>query len=239
MKRKVLAAGAVALLAGTGGTEAGGHARECYEQVSRPPVYDTVYEQVMVHPGGTQVEVAPAVYGTVERTVVVRPASVEWRVVPAQYEWRRETVLVEPERTVARVIPAVTRTVFHRIRVSDGAWGWEWRVIKGHRVLCKVKRPPVYRDVAETVVVRPERVVHERIPARYGERARQVLVTPERRERYVVPAEYGSVAEQVVVRPAERRVHVLPPRYETRARQVLVQPGQIGWRRVVIGGHCG
>jgi hypothetical protein len=238
--RNVLAAAtAVALLATTGGTAAGGYARACYEQVSQPAVYDTVYEQVMVSPGGTQVEVAPAIYGTVEREVVVRPGRVEWRVVPAQYAWRSETVLVEPERVVARVIPAATKTVVHKVMVADGGWGWEWQIIKGHRVLCKVKRPPVYREVAQTVVVRPERVVHERVPARYGERAVQVLVAPERKERIVVPAEYGTVAERVVVRPAERRVRVIPPRYETRARQVLVQDAQIGWRRVVIGGHCG
>ncbi|MBN9038475.1 MAG: hypothetical protein J0H53_20615 [Rhizobiales bacterium] len=238
-RRSVLAAAGAALLATAGQTAAGGHAVACYEQVSRPPVYDTVYEQIQVHPGGQQVEVVPAVYGTVERQVVVRPARVEWQVSPARYAWRTETVLVEPERVVSRVIPAVVKTVHRKVMVADGGWGWEWQVINGRKVLCKVKRPPVFRTVAETVVVHPERVVHERVPARYGQRQVQVMVAPERREKIVIPAEYGTVAEQVVVRPAERRVHVIPPRYETVARRVMVQGGGTDWRPVRVAGHCG
>lgn len=235
----VLAAAGAVLLATAGQTAAGGHAAACYEQVNRPPVYRTVYEQIQTHPGSRSVEVIPAIYGTVERQVVVRPARVEWRVSPARHEWRTETVLVEPERVVKRVIPGVFKTVHRKVQVAEGGWAWEWQVIHGRKVLCKVKRPAVYRTVAETVMVSPERVVRDRIPARYGQRSIKVLVAPERKEKIVIPAEYGSVAEKVLVRPAEKRVHVTPPRYETVARQVLVQDGQTGWRPVRVSGHCG
>ena len=238
-RRTILAAVAAALLASVGQTAAGGHAAACYEQVSRAPVYRTVHEQVQVHPGSHRVEIVPAVYGTVERQVVVRPARVEWRVSPARYAWRTETVLLEPERVVSRAIPAVVKTVHRKIKVADGGWTWEWQVIKGRKVLCKVKRPAVYRTVAQTVVVSPERMVHERVPARYGQRKVRVLVAPERREKIVIPAEYGTVSERVVVRPAEKRVHVVLPRYETVARKVLVKDGGSGWRPVRIAGHCG
>src|SRR5690606_37900503 len=237
-RQTVPAVAAIALISSADATAAGGHARACYEPVSQPAVYRTVYDQVLVHPGGKQVEVIPAIYGTVEKRVVLRPGRVEWHVAPAQYAWQHETVLIEPERVVARVIPAVTKTVVRKVLVSDGGWGWEWQIIKGHRVLCKVKRPPVYRTVAETIVVQPERVIHERVPPRYGKRAVRVMVAPERKERIAVPAEYGTVTQQVVVRPAERRVQVLPPSYRTVARQVLVQEERTGWRKVSFGGHC-
>lgn len=227
-----VAIAATALLATTVQTTAGGYAASCYEQVHTPPVYQTVHEQVMVSPGGKHVEVVPPVYGTVERKVVVRPASTSWRVIPAQYAWHKEKVLIEPARKVSRVIPAVTRTIHRQVMVSEGGWGWEWQVIKGRKVLCKVKRPPVYQTVAERVVVHPERVVYDVVPARYGYEKRQVMVAPERKERIVIPAEYGFVSEQVMVRPAEKRVHVTPPVFKTVSRKVLVQGAQLAWRPV-------
>lgn len=211
---------------------AGGYAVACYEPVRQPAVYRTIHEQVMVSPGGRHVEVIAPIYGTVERKVVVRPASVSWRIVPAEYAWHKEKVLIEPERRIARIIPAVTRTVHRQVLVHEGGYGWEWRVIKGRKVLCKVKRPPVYRTVAETVVVHPQRVVHEVLPARYGYEKRKVLIAPESRQKVVVPAEYAFVAERVVVRPAEKRVHFTPPVFKTVARQVLVQGEQVAWRPV-------
>jgi hypothetical protein len=231
-RSSTVAIAATAILATTGQTAAGGYAASCYEQVHTPPVYRTVYEQVMVSPGGKHVEVIPAIYGTVQRKVVVRPASISWRVIPAEYAWHKEKVLIEPARKVARVIPAVTKTAYRKVLVSEGGYGWEWQVIKGRKVLCKVKRPPIYQTVAETVVIHPEQVVYDVIPARYGYEKRKVLIAPERKEKIVIPAEYGYVAEQVVVRPAEKRVHHTPPVFKTVARQVLVHGGQIAWRPV-------
>ncbi|TIU23463.1 MAG: hypothetical protein E5W49_03810, partial [Mesorhizobium sp.] len=45
-------------------TAAGERAVECYEQVNRPSVYETVCENVLVSPAGQQVEYVPAIYGT-------------------------------------------------------------------------------------------------------------------------------------------------------------------------------
>ena len=227
-----LAIAVTAILATTSQTVAGGYQAACYEHVRQPAVYQTIHEQVMVSPGGKHVQVIPAIYGSVERQVVVRAASVSWRVIPAEYAWHKEKVLIEPARKVARVIPAVTQVIHRQVLVSEGGWGWEWQVIKGRKVLCKVKRPPIYRTVAETVVIHPGRVVHEVVPARYGYEKRAVLIAPSRKEKVVIPAEYGFVAEQVVVRPAEKRVHHTPPVYKSVVRQGLVQSEQAGWRPV-------
>ncbi|WP_421913430.1 hypothetical protein [Mesorhizobium sp.] len=180
------------LLGSVSETAAGSRAVECYEPVSRPAVYDTVYENVLVRPAGQVVEYDPPIYGTRERVVRTAPAQV-------RYE----------------IVPAITRTVHHTVKVDDGAYAWEWRVIHGRRVLCKVWRKARYERVAETVVIQPERT-----------------------RRVVIPAEYDGIAEEVLVRPEQRRVIDVPPAYRTAARRVVVQDGSTGWRRVHIARHC-
>ncbi|TPL85601.1 hypothetical protein FJ950_12685 [Mesorhizobium sp. B2-3-14] len=174
-------------------TAAGGRAVECYEPVHTPAVYDTVYEDVMVSPPGQQiVDYDPPIYGTRERVVMTVPAQV-------RYE----------------VVPAATRTVYHTVRVDGGGYSWEWRVIHGRRVLCKVWHKARFERVAETVVIQPERT-----------------------RRVVIPAQYDSIAEEVLVRPEQRRVIDIPAAYQTVPRRVLVREGSSGWRRVHIPRHC-
>ena len=234
----VLVAG-VALSAMITQTAAGSYAASCYEKVHQPPSYRTVYEKVLVSPGQRYYEYLPPVYGTQKRHVVVRPAQISYSHVPAQYAWQKERVLIEPARTVSRTIPAVTRTVHRKVMVHQGGYDWEWRWINGRKVLCKIKRGPVYKTVAETVVVHPARTVHETIPARYGYEKRKVLVSPARKQKHVIPAEYGYATERVMIRPAEKRVHHSAPVYEAVARQVQVSAGHSGWRKLRIGGRCG
>jgi hypothetical protein len=112
-------------------------------------------------------------------------------------------------------VPAETRTVYHTVRIDDGGYAWEWRVIHGRKVLCKVWRKARYARVAEIVVVRPERV-----------------------HRVVQPAEYESVAREVQVRPQQVRIREIPPSYGTVARRVVVREGSTSWRRVHIPRHC-
>lgn len=173
-------------------TAAGGRAAECYEPVRKPAVYDTVYEDVMVSPPGQQVDYVPAIYGTRERVVMTVPAQVTYE-----------------------VVPAVTRTVYHTVQVDDGGYSWEWRVIHGRRVLCKIWHKARYGRVAETVVIQPERT-----------------------RRVVIPAQYDKIAEEVLVQPEQRRVIDVPASYQTVARRVLVREGSSGWRRVHIPRHC-
>jgi hypothetical protein len=220
-------------------TAAGNRALECYERTRTEPVYDTVYENVEVNPGYSRVETVPAIYGTRRRTVVVREESVGYRTIPAEYAWQRELVEIEPARQVARVVPARTRTVYHKVKVDDGGYAWEWRWIDGRRVLCKVRRQARYERVAETVVVREARTVYETVPAQYGYRKHRVLVSPAYTESYVIPAKYETVEEQVVIQPEVSRVVEVDPSYQRVARRVLVEEGTESWRRVHIARHCG
>lgn len=186
------ASAGLAMLATVSQTVAGGRALECYEPVHRPALYDTVYQDVMVSPGGQLVDYDPPIYGTSEGLEQIAPPRVTYE-----------------------VVPAVTRIVYHTVKVDDGGYAWEWRVIHGRKVLCKVWRKARYARVAEAVVVESERV-----------------------RRVVLPAEYESVAREVLVRPERRRVTEFPPSYRTVARRVVVQEGSTGWRRVHISRHC-
>jgi hypothetical protein len=163
-------------------TAAGGRAVECYEQVNRPAVYETVYENVLVSPAGQQVEYVPAIYGTRERVVQIAPARVSYE-----------------------IVPAITRTIYRTVKVDDGGYSWEWRVINGRKVLCKVRHKARYQRVAETVVVQPERQRRVVSPAEYESVAEEVLVQPEQRRIVNVPATYQTVARRVLVREGSSR----------------------------------
>ncbi|WP_292521483.1 hypothetical protein, partial [Mesorhizobium sp.] len=155
-------------------TAAGGV--ECYEQVNRPAFYETVYENVLVSPAGQQVEYVPPIYGTRERVVQIAPQRVSYE-----------------------IVPAIIRTIYRTVKVDDGGYSWQWRLINGRKVLCKIRHKARYERVAETVVVQPER-----------------------QRRVVSPAEYESVAEEVLVQPEQRRIVNFPASYQTVARRVLV-----------------
>lgn len=182
----------LAVLGTISSTAAGGRAVECYEPVHRPAVYDTVYEDVMVSPGGQLVDYDPPIYGTLERVEQIAPPRVSYE-----------------------EVPAITRTVYNTVKVDNGGYAWEWRVIHGRKVLCKVWRKARYARVAETVVVEPART-----------------------RRVVLPAEYESVAHEVLVRPERRHVTEVAPSYQRVARRVVVQEGSTSWRRVHIPHHC-
>ncbi len=111
--------------------------------------------------------------------------------------------------------PVRKPAVYDTVKVDDGGYAWEWRVIHGRKVLCKVWRKARYARVARTVVVEPERL-----------------------RRVVLPAEYESVAREVLVRPEQRRIREIPPSYRTVARRVVVSEGSTTWRRVHIARHC-
>jgi hypothetical protein len=240
MSKKALSAAiAIAVLfAPLGESFAGGKAVECYAHYRQAPVYDMVQEREVFRGAQIREESVPAIYGTRKLRRLLAPGRVEYRVLEPEYQTVREKVLLYPERTVARTIPAVTRTQYRRVKAIGPRYAWEYRIINGKRVLCKVKRKAVYDNIAETVVVQPARVVHERVGATWGYRERSVMIAPQREQRVVYPGAYGYEVEQVLIQPAQRRVVDIPPSYQYVERQVLVREGRSGWERVAIPRHC-
>ena len=166
----------VVLLGTVAETVAGGRPVECFEPYRTAPVYDTVYENVLVNPGSRRVEYVPPIYGTRKRAVVVSPA-----------------------RESYELIPAVTRTEYRTVKVSEGGYSWEWRWINGRKVLCKIKHKARYEQIAETVVVQPAHKRRVVIPAEYGYEQEQVLIQPEQQRVIETPPSYETVARQVMV----------------------------------------
>jgi hypothetical protein len=237
--KSLSAATAVAVLFGPlDESFAGGKPVECYARYSEAPVYDTVQERVLFRGGQIREQTVPAIYGTRKVRRLMSYGRVESRVLEAEYQTIREKVLLYPERTVARTIPAVTRTQYRRVKVSGPGYTWEYRIINGKRVLCKVKRKAVYDTVAQAVIVRPARVVHERVGPTWGYRERSVMIAPQREQRVVYPAEFGYGVEPVLIQPAQRRVVDIPASYQFVERRVLVREGRSGWERVAIPRHC-
>jgi hypothetical protein len=193
---------------------------------------------VLIRAASHRVEVTPAIYGTQKKRVLITPQQVSYEHIPARYGYVKEKVVIHPATTVKRVVPAVTKTVHSKVKVSDGGYSWEWRVINGKKVLCKIKHKAHYKTVAETVVVHPKRVVHEKIPATYGYEKRKVVVSEGYKKKIVIPAEYGYVQEKVLIQAAHKRVIEVPAAYQTVSRKVVVSEGRSGWERVAIPRHC-
>lgn len=117
----------------------------------------------------------------------------------------------------------------------------------GQTLACYQQRhqPAVYKTVHENVVVRPEGVVHETIPARYGQVTETVLVEPERVIARHIPAITKTVHQKVMVRPKSvgwewRHIKgvktlckvVHPAQYATHAQTVVVHPARTVHERV-------
>ncbi|MCO5066072.1 MAG: hypothetical protein M9924_16890 [Rhizobiaceae bacterium] len=216
---------------------ASGSPIECYQHIYRKPLYGTVTERVELYPAYTDVQTSAAIVGTRERVTQITPESEGVRVIPAQYRTIRERVLLEPAKVVRRQLPPRTE-IRYRKELVPGGYKWEWRVINGRRVLCKIAVPSTYRKVAERVPVGPARTVNQTIPAVYGYREKVIEVAPERHERYVIPARFASETEQVVLRPKIVRERPVAPAYRTVGRKVLLRPGEDAYKRIAIPDRC-
>lgn len=216
---------------------AGGYPVECYEHIRRAPIYGAVTERVELYPAHTEVRISAPIVGTRERVTQLNPESVGIRVIPAQYRTIRERYVLEPARVVERRLPPRTETRYRK-ELIPGGYKWEWRVINGRKVLCKIKLPARYRTLAEHVPVGPERVVRQKIAAIYGYREKVIEIAPERHERYVIPARYSSETEQVVLRPKIVQEIPVGPAYRTVTRKVLLQRGEDAYQRIALPNSC-
>lgn len=217
---------------------AGGYPVDCYERYRTEPVIGSVTEEVQVHPGYTQTEVTPPIYGIRTSEVLVKPGRIKTYRNPPVYAYEHEKVLVEGARKVKRLVPAITETRYKKVRVADGGYSWEWRIINGKKVLCKIKHKARYQKVAYQVEVAPARYVYETAPARYAIKKRKVLVTPESTESVVLAPEYETVREPALIEPKRVRRYEVAPSYATRTRQVVVSEGTEGWRQVRVPKYC-
>ncbi len=113
----------------------------------------------------------------------------------------------------------------------------------GHCETCyqKVVTPPLYRNVAEQVMVRPAQSLAHTTPAVYGTVHEKVLVRPAHSVAREIPGQLGTVAEQVLLSPARKDWQVtrdahgreigcwvkIPAQYGVQHKTVVIRPAQI------------
>ncbi|MFM9973588.1 MAG: hypothetical protein ACKVON_03325 [Beijerinckiaceae bacterium] len=105
----------------------------------------------------------------------------------------------------------------------------------------KVVTPPLYRNVTETVQVRPAHAIAHRTPAEYQTVHERVVLRHAQTIARQIPAELGTVAQQVMVSPARKEWQVsidhhgrqigcwivIPAQYSVQHRTVVIRPAQI------------
>ncbi len=230
---------AATLLIACGPASAGGrNGVACYEPVRTGPVYKTITEKVLVRPEAVAYDIVPAQYGTRARQVVVQPQRTELYDVQAVFGTQQREVVLAPRRTVRRHVAPRYVEVTETVEVSPARVVWEWRIIDGKRVKCRVEYPASYEQRTRQVLAEAGRAWTEHRPEQRATVTSQVLVqAPGTRAQTVLP-QIDWVEERYLVRPEVRIPRLVPAIYETRSRRVLVKEHGEGLRRVHVGKTC-
>jgi hypothetical protein len=161
----------------------------------------------VVHPGADRIIEAPAEYRWIEKRVLVAAAPLVWkpgRVAQGYAEGYGQGVSVRPTGEVMCRVLVPARYAVHRVRV----------LVNPGRT-CVVKGPSTRERIVETYVARPARVIDHPIAPVYRTVAERVLVTPARKERIVTPQAPRYAERRVLVSPARTgwtRIQCAPPR---------------------------
>jgi hypothetical protein len=202
---------------------------ECYDKVRLPDVYAVRTRPVLLSPAWREVFPTPPIVRNYAVPVEVRPGRWRTHVHPPVYGMKVQRVLVAPERRTVEEIPAVTRSVRKTVVVSPGGFRWQHRRgLFGHERLCKVRVAPVMRTVVREVVPTPPIVRNYAVP---------VEVRPGRWRTHVHPPVYGMRLQRVLVAPERRTVEEIPAVTRRVSKTVVVSPGGFRWqhRRGLFG----
>ncbi|MBO0662696.1 hypothetical protein LQ948_07835 [Jiella sp. MQZ9-1] len=217
---------------------AGGRTVSCYEPVQEPATYTTKQETIVLRPARTVYDIVPARYGWGTREVLVEPGGVKETIIPAEYSFVEKQIELEPARVIQHTTPPVYATVQQKVVVQPATERWEWRVVNGKRVYCRIVVPARYGVAPRRVVVTPGRSWTEVIPARYGMSREKVMIRPASVERYVIAPRYETVREWVMLTPERQVARIVPAEFGTRPVTVKVEEERTGWRQVHLRGSC-
>lgn len=147
-------------------------------------------------------------------------------IAPSNYkvtEVERSTVKEEPKSLSNSYTPKMTANTSHNGSIPTSASLGD--------CYGKVKYDAEYKDSYSKVIVEPEKVRTEIIPAKYGYKNQEVVVK-EASERYVqVPATYKTVQETITIEPERTEIVNIPAKYKTVQEQVMVKPARKVWKK--------
>ncbi len=209
-----------------------GRPGQCFQRVERPPLTETVAEQVVDQPARTVTHVIPAQTRWEDRRVLVSPGRVDERLVPEVGHDVTETVVVRPPSMRTEVIPAVCDTVPVQVLIRPARTYWKRTWGPTGETLCLVTDPPVWGVQMQSVVRVPARAVQTPIPGETRTVVRHVVDVPAHVERREVQPLYRVDHVQVTVVPERVETETAPATYRTVTRQRLVRPGGSEWREV-------
>ncbi len=153
----------------------------CYEEVHRPPLFETVEEKVLQREAGKRIEVTAAKFEWVEKKVLVKEESEKIVDVPAVYQTKEEKVLERAAYTTWKK----GRGPIERIDNSTGD------------IMCLIEVPAKYKTLKKQVLVSAATTKRVKIPAEYKTIKVRKIVTPAQEKVIEIPAKYQIVKKQV------------------------------------------
>ena len=167
---------------------------------SRAPVYETVFEEVLV---------------AQERVISVKH--------PAEYVHWIETIEIEPETHIWK--RCGTKFGPRKARTATNITGN--KRLSGNSVMCRQSIPARERIVHHSKLVKDAWTEQKIMPAQYKRVAKQVLKRPSEVIRTINSAEYTPVSIAREIAPAHYQIETIPAVYRDEFRDVLVSGNDI------------
>ena len=205
-------------------------AGECYARVEIPAKMQTRTEQVMVHEGYTDYQVAQPTISPRQQQVMTKEASTEYRVRQPQYRTMTEQMMVRPAYEKLQVTPPQFQTVTESMQVSAPRMIWKkgnpgQLAAQGYIVHSTADAGPSGQGYGSTVQYGAARsadthcgdtceiwcLVEE--PGQTVQFNRRVMTTPSMVQRVPVPAKYQSITKQVLADPGGVEEIPVPAQY--------------------------
>lgn len=95
----------------------------------------------------------------------------------------------------------------------------------------KVRIAGRFKDVEEDVMVQPETMSTNIIPAKYATKDEEIIVREATFKYVEIPATYKTVTEEVTIEPEKKEMVTIPAQYKTVVEKVMVQPARKVWKK--------
>jgi len=206
--------------------------------VTKPPVYRTVTERVLVQPASFYYEVIPAKYETVEEQVLVQPEQKVASVIPAEYKTEKITKLVREESSRLEIIPAQYETVDEQVlAVAEGTREEvipaKYRSETKQILISDAHVEWVEHDCSDAGAKITLREVKDKcyklinVPAEYKTITTTVMEEEPKTIKTVIPAQFKTIKVQKVVKPAQTVTVKIPAEYADVEQQVIAKPSAV------------
>lgn len=95
----------------------------------------------------------------------------------------------------------------------------------------KVRIAGTFKEVEEKVVVEPEKVKKQTIPAKYNYVDEEVIIREQTVKFVEIPATYKIATENIVIEPEKKQIVTIPAKYKTVKERVMVKPAAKVWKK--------